>query len=99
MRHGGAAACTTPSVQVRHAYFGRRVTITRTLAGILSSRRDVSSPITCSAPPQHGECLDQCHLSRRFAQGHAPRSRILIAAVKHEGDAAPIEPLAYRTRV
>jgi hypothetical protein len=38
--------------QVRQAYFGRRVTITVTLAGTLSSRWEVSSPITCSAPPQ-----------------------------------------------
>jgi putative DNA primase/helicase len=56
-RRGGAGACTTPSVQVRHAYLGRRVTITRILAGILSSRRDVSSPMTWSAPPQHGQIL------------------------------------------
>src|SRR5213595_2218646 len=32
--------------QVRQAYFGRRVTITLYLAGILSSRSERSSPIT-----------------------------------------------------
>ena len=51
----GAGAWTTPSWQVRQAYFGRRVTITRYCAGMTSSRCEQSSPITCIAPPQHGQ--------------------------------------------
>lgn len=51
--------------QLRQAYFGRLVTITHTLAGTLSSRLEVSSPMTCSSPPHstaaprtdHEECL------------------------------------------
>jgi hypothetical protein len=54
---GGAGACTTPSPQARQAYFGRRITITRTLAGILSSHFDTSSPMTWRTPPQHGQLL------------------------------------------
>ena len=42
---------------VRQAYFGRRVTITRSFAGTLSRRSEVSSPMICRAPPQHGQAL------------------------------------------
>ena len=51
----GAVACTTPSVQPRQAYLGRRVTSTRNFAGTTSSRSETSSPIRCSLPPQHGQ--------------------------------------------
>src|SRR6185295_9323700 len=61
---GGAGAWTMPTVssapvrsQVRQAYFGRRVTITRYCAGILSSRSERSSPMTCKSPPQQGQVL------------------------------------------
>jgi hypothetical protein len=53
----------------------------------------------CSRAQFAGERLDQFCLSRRVAQGHAPCSRVFIAAVKQEGNMAPIEPLAYRTRI
>jgi IS66 Orf2 like protein len=42
---------------VRQAYFGRRVTITRYLAGILSSRSERFSPMICRSPPQQGQLL------------------------------------------
>ena len=41
----------------RQAYFGRRVTITRNWVGMMSSRCDVSSPMTCIVPAQHGQAL------------------------------------------
>ena len=47
MRCAGARAWVTPSVQVRQAYLGRMVTITRNCAGITSSRSVRSSPILC----------------------------------------------------
>src|SRR5437763_14189325 len=53
----GAGACTTVPSQVRQAYFGRRVTITWYCAGTTSSRCERSSPITCIAPPQHGQAV------------------------------------------
>src|SRR3954468_5541253 len=53
----GAAACTTPSWQLRQAYFGRRVTSPRYCAGMTSSRDERSSPITCIAPPQHRQAV------------------------------------------
>ena len=43
--------------QLRQAYFGRRVTITRYLAGILSRRSERSSPITWRSFPQQGHVL------------------------------------------
>ena len=52
VNRAGAGACTTPSVQERQAYLGRRVTMTRNWAGITSSRSETSSPMQCSSPPQ-----------------------------------------------
>ena len=53
-RRLGAGAWTTPSVQPRQAYFGRRVTSTRNWAGMTSSRSETSSPITCSGAAAAG---------------------------------------------
>ncbi len=52
----GAAACTT-LLQVRQAYFGRVIRITRYCAGTQSSISDALSPIRCIGPPQHGQAL------------------------------------------
>lgn len=52
INRSGAGAWTTPSVQDRQAYLDRRVTMTRTCAGITSSRSDRSSPMRCRHPPQ-----------------------------------------------
>ena len=51
----GAGAWVTPSVQVRQAYFGRTVTITRSWAGTMSSRSLRSSPILCMTPQPQGQ--------------------------------------------
>src|SRR6056297_3821836 len=48
IRCAGAAAWVTSSLQDRHAYLGRTVTITRSCAGTMSSRSVRSSPILCS---------------------------------------------------
>jgi hypothetical protein len=61
--------------------------------------RRYSSPTSRFLCGRAGERLDQFCLSRRVVQGHAPCSRVFIAAVKQEGNMAPIEPLAYRTRI
>src|SRR5712691_2994527 len=55
-RSGAGAWATAPS-QARQAYFGRCVTITRNWAGILSRRCELSSPMTCIAPWQHGQTV------------------------------------------
>lgn len=64
MSRAGAGAWITPATSsapvfshVRQPYFGRRVTITRTRAGTLSSFSELSSPMTCSSPPQQGHTL------------------------------------------
>src|SRR3954471_24657797 len=72
----GAAACTTPSWQVRQAYFGRRVTSTRYCAGITSSRDERSSPITCIAPPQQRQAVSSGSMTistRGRCSGSEPR--------------------------
>jgi hypothetical protein len=51
----GAGAWVTPSVQVRQAYFGRTVTITRNWAGTMSKRSLRSSPILCMTPQPQGQ--------------------------------------------
>lgn len=55
IRWPGAGAWVTPSVQVRQAYFGRTVTITRNWAGTMSSRSLRSSPILCMTPQPQGQ--------------------------------------------
>lgn len=54
IRSKGAAAWVTPSVQVRQAYFGRPVTITRSWAGTMSSRSLRTSSILCRMPQPQG---------------------------------------------
>src|SRR5262249_45533685 len=46
----GAGAWTTPCSQLRQAYWGRCVTITRYWAEMTSRRLAVSSPMTCVTP-------------------------------------------------
>ena len=53
----GAGACTTTSSQARQAYFGRRITTTRTWAGTTSRRSETSSPMRCKALAQHGQAV------------------------------------------
>ena len=53
----GAGACTTAPSQARQAYFGLRVTMTLNWAGVTSSLSERSSPMTCMAPPQHGQAV------------------------------------------
>jgi hypothetical protein len=50
-------AWITPSWHLRQAYFGRRVTTTRYCAGIMSSRCERSSPITCIGSPQQDQAV------------------------------------------
>jgi hypothetical protein len=47
--------CLYHFIADRHAYFGRVVRITRSLAGTQSSISDSLSPIRCIVPPQHGQ--------------------------------------------
>jgi len=51
----GARTLVTPAVQVRQAYFGRTVTMTRDCDGTMSSRSLRSSPILCMTPPPQGQ--------------------------------------------
>jgi hypothetical protein len=51
----GACACATAAEQRRQAYFGRRVTSTRSCAGIRSSRSETSSPIRVISPQPQGQ--------------------------------------------
>jgi len=53
----GAGACTTPSWQLRQAYFVRRVTTTWYCAGIMSTRCERSSPMISTLPPQQGQVV------------------------------------------
>jgi len=55
IRCDGAGAWITPSVQVRQAYFGRTVTMTRNCAGTMSSRSLRSSPILCMTQQPQGQ--------------------------------------------
>ncbi len=51
----GAGACRIVPSHARQAYFGRCVTSWRYWTGMTSRRREVSSPIRCSAPAQQGQ--------------------------------------------
>ena len=57
IRRSGAGAWTTAPSQARQPYLGRCVTITWYWAGILSRRCELSSPMTCIAPLQHGQTV------------------------------------------
>jgi Transposase IS66 family len=57
IRRSGAGAWTTAPAQLRQPYFGRRVTRIRCCAGMTSRRSDFCSPMTCIAPPQHGQVV------------------------------------------
>jgi hypothetical protein len=73
----GAGACTIAASQVRHPYFGRRVTITWYCAGTTSSRCERSSPITCIALPQQGQavsCGSTTTSTRGRYSGNGPRA-------------------------
>ena len=56
-RRAGAGAWATPSSQVRQAYFGRTVTITRSCAGTISSLSLRSSPIRTISPQPQGQSV------------------------------------------
>jgi hypothetical protein len=90
--------------QVRQAYVGRRVTITVILAGTLSSRLEVSSPIRCSSPPQHGQTLlsgsittSSCGRWSSFSLRLA--RRFLAAAAFRSGSAFSASALAFAAAV
>ena len=53
----GAGACTTALSQARHAYLGRIVRKTRSMAGTRSSASLTSSPMRCNFPLQQGHSV------------------------------------------
>jgi hypothetical protein len=67
INRGGAGSCTTVPGHARQASLGRLVTITRYCAGILSSRSELSSPITIIVARQQGRLVIgfQRHLDPR----------------------------------
>ena len=77
-RRAGAGAWATPSSQVRQAYFGRTVTITRSCAGTISSLSLRSSPIRTISPQPQGQSVlfgsITCSIRGRCA-GKWPRLR------------------------
>ena len=95
IRAAGAGACVTPSVQVRQAYLGRTVTITRSCAGTMSSRSVRSSPILCICPQPHGHirlsgstiCSIRGRLSGRLPRLRLARARLATRRVIGRGPA------------
>src|SRR6056297_1587588 len=89
MRCPGAGAWVTPSVQARHAYLGRTVTMTRSCAGTMSSRWMRSSPILCIIPQPHGHIRvsgsTTCPMRVRFS-GRLPRWRCPVLLFLGLGD-------------
>ena len=55
MRCAGASAWVTPCSHTRQAYFGRTVTMTRSWAGMMSSRSVRSSPMRTISPQPQGQ--------------------------------------------
>ena len=76
IRCSGAGACATSPSHSRHAYLGRRVTMTLKRAGIMSSRSETSSlSLTRSLlqQGQHFSARSTTTSSRGKCLGNAPR--------------------------
>ena len=90
--------------QRRQAYFGRRVTSTRSCAGIRSSRSETSSPILVISPQPQGQRILSGSMTRstrgRWA-GSGPRLRLRAEAPPADlplmaASAAPEQPVPMR---